>query len=202
MNQTETLDLERETIVPFIEDIFERRGGERYLGEAVTLAEHMLQGATIAERNGDPEEVIAAALLHDIGHIVSHSCAFSMSDTQDRFHEEAGARLLEPFFPEVVVDCCRFHVAAKRYLCATEPGYFGTLSEASVHSLKLQGGPMSVEEAAEFETQPHFREIVAVRFLDDAGKRPGMATPGFAHFVPMLWRMVDARSGDASVGKD
>ena len=202
MNESGVLGLERATIVPFIEDIFVRRGGERYLGEAVTLAEHMQQGATIAERNGDPDEIVAAALLHDIGHIVGQSGAFSMSDTEDRFHERAGARLLEPFFPEVVVDCCRFHVAAKRYLCAADPGYFDTLSDASVHSLKLQGGPMSADEAAEFETQPHFREIVAVRFLDDAGKRPGMATPGFAHFVPMLRRMVDARSGDANVGKD
>ena len=192
---------DRATIVPFIEDIFVRRGGERYLGEAVTLAEHMLQGATIAERNGEPEEIVAAALLHDIGHIVGQSGAFSMSDTEDRFHEKAGARLLEPFFPSVVVDCCRFHVAAKRYLCATDPDYFDTLSEASVHSLKLQGGPMNAEEAAEFETQPHFREIVAVRFLDDAGKQPGMATPAFDHFAPMLRRMVDARHGDASGGK-
>ena len=182
--------LDRGTIVPFIQDIFVRRGGERYLGEAVTLAEHMLQGATIAERNGDPDDIVAAALLHDIGHVVGGSGSFSMSDTEDRFHERAGARLLEPFFPRVVVDCCRFHVAAKRYLCATDPGYLGTLSAASVHSLALQGGPMSAAEAAEFETQPHFREIVAVRFLDDAGKQVGMATPGFAHFAPMLQRMV------------
>ena len=60
----------------FIQDIFERRGGERYLGEAVTLAEHMLQGATIAERKGDPDEIVAAALLHDIGHIVGGAGSF------------------------------------------------------------------------------------------------------------------------------
>ena len=136
----------------------------------------MLQGATIAERKGDPEQIVAAALLHDIGHIVGGSGSFSMDDTEDRFHERAGARLLEPFFPRVVVDCCRFHVAAKRYLCASDPGYFDTLSAASVHSLTLQGGHMNAEEAAQFETQPNLHEIIAVRYLDDAGKRVGMAT--------------------------
>ena len=115
-----------------------------------------------------------------------------MNDTKDRFHEEAGARLLEPFLPGVVVDCVRFHVAAKRYLCATDAGYFATLSPASVHSLKLQGGPMNPEEVAEFETRPNRRAIIAVRYLDDAGKKVGRPTPGFAHFAPMLRRMVAA----------
>lgn len=202
MSETGVPGLNSGTIVAFIQDIFVRRGGERYLGEAVTLAQHMLQGATIAERNGDPEEIVAAALLHDIGHIVGSSGSFSMSDTEDRFHERAGARLLEPFFPRVVVDCCRFHVAAKRYLCATDPRYFDTLSAASVHSLTLQGGPMSAAEADEFETQPNFHQIIAVRYLDDAGKQVGMPTPEFAHFVPMLQRMVGALPEDATAGKD
>ncbi len=201
MNETGLPGLDRGTIVAFIGDVFARRGGERYLGEAVTLAQHMLQGATVAERNGDPEEIVAAALLHDIGHVVGDAGSFSMSDTEDRFHEKAGARFLKPFFPAVVVDCCRYHVAAKRYLCATDPGYFDRLSAASVHSLKLQGGPMSAQEAAEFEAQPNFREIVTVRRLDDAGKRVGMTTPAFGHFAPILQRLADAQSEDATAGK-
>ena len=196
MTEIRVPELERGTVVPFIAALFANRGREHYLGEAVTIAEHMLQGATIAERNGDPEEIVAAALLHDIGHLSGESGSFSMSDAEDRFHEVAGARLLQPFFPRVVVDCCRFHVAAKRYLCATDPGYIDTLSAASVHSLKLQRGPMNAKEAAELETQPNFREIVSVRYLDDAGKQAGMATPGFAHFAPMLQRMVDAQASD------
>ena len=143
--------LTQANIVDFLADIFERRGGEEYLGEPVTMAEHMLQGATFAEEAGHREEIIVAALLHDIGHFTSEFGTFSMQDTKDRHHEEAGAEVLEAFFPTLITDCVRYHVAAKRYLCATRPEYFARLSEASVHSLNLQGGPMSDAEVAEFE---------------------------------------------------
>ena len=183
--------LTRETIVAFLGDIFARRGGEEYLGEPVTMAEHMLQAATFAERQGMAEEIVVAALLHDIGHFTSEFGTFSMEDTEDRHHEEAGAEVLAAFFPEVVTDCVRHHVAAKRYLCATRPEYFGKLSEASIHSLKLQGGPMSPEEVSEFEKNPNLSQIVAVRYLDEMGKEAGMETPGFEHFAPMVQRVVD-----------
>ncbi len=115
--------LDRNNIVAFIGDIFDRRGGEEYLGEPVTMAEHMLQGATIAEQNGMPEEIIVGALLHDIGHFTSEFGTYHPDDTEDRHHEDAGADVLEQFFPTVITDCCRYHVAAKRYLCATKPEY-------------------------------------------------------------------------------
>jgi phosphonate degradation associated HDIG domain protein len=185
-----------ETIVEFLGDIFERRGAEEYLGEPVTIAEHMLQAAHLAERQGEEEIIVVAALLHDIGHFTSEFGTFSMEDTHDRHHDEAGAQVLERFFPPLVVDCVRHHVAAKRHICATDPNYFAQLSAASIHSLKLQGGPMSAAEVVEFEKSPHFREIVRVRRLDDAGKIAGMATPGFGHYAPMLQRIVDAHCGD------
>lgn len=184
-------DLTPQTIVPFLADIFARRGGEEYLGEPVTMAEHMLQGATLAERAGAPEQIIVAALLHDIGHFTSEFGTYSPDDTHDRHHEEAGAEVLEAFFPTIVTDCVRYHVAAKRYLCATKPEYLKRLSDASVHTLMLQGGPMNAEEVAEFETNPNVKEIVQVRYLDDAGKHADMETPGFAHFAPMVQRVVD-----------
>ncbi len=190
--------LTQANIVDFLADIFERRGGEEYLGEPVTMAEHMLQGATFAEEAGHREEIIVAALLHDIGHFTSEFGTFSMQDTKDRHHEEAGAEVLEAFFPTLITDCVRYHVAAKRYLCATRPEYFARLSEASVHSLNLQGGPMSDAEVAEFERYPNRADIVTVRYLDDAGKRPDMQTPGFAHFAPMVQRIVDAHCGAGS----
>jgi phosphonate degradation associated HDIG domain protein len=192
MNAPGKDDLSPETIVAFLADIFERRGGEEYLGEPVTMAEHMLQGACLAERQGEDEEIVVAALLHDIGHFTSEFGTFSMDDTHDKYHEEAGARVLERFFPGIVVDCVRYHVAAKRYICATDPRYLEQLSAASLHSLKLQGGPMSADEVAAFEKRPNAGEIVKVRRLDDAGKVAGMVTPGFAHYAPMVQRVVDA----------
>ncbi|MBY6055293.1 HD domain-containing protein [Leisingera daeponensis] len=191
MSKPDFSKLTQDNIVAFIGDIFDRRGDEEYLGEPVTMTEHMLQGATIAEANGQPEEIIVGALLHDIGHFTSEFGTFSMDDTEDRFHEEAGAEVLEQFFPSVITDCVRYHVAAKRYLCATRPEYFNRLSEASIHSLNLQGGPMNAEEVAEMEKNPNLKQIIAVRYLDEAGKRADMETPDYWHFAPMVQRMVD-----------
>ncbi|MGC3936814.1 (R)-1-hydroxy-2-trimethylaminoethylphosphonate oxygenase [Roseobacter sp. EG26] len=195
MSKHPVTNLTPANIVAFLEDIFERRGGEEYLGEPVTMAEHMLQGATLAERSGQDEIIIVAALLHDIGHFTSEFGTFSMEDTEDRHHEDAGADVLQAFFPTLVTDCVRFHVAAKRYLCATRSEYFARLSAASVHSLNLQGGPMSAQEVSAFETNPNLREIIAVRYLDDAGKHADMETPAFAHFAPMVQRVVDQHCG-------
>jgi len=89
-------------------------------------------------------------------------------------------------------------VAAKRYLCATRPEYFKRLSAASIHSLNLQGGPMNAAEAAAFEQNPNLEKIIAVRYLDEAGKRPDMVTPDYWHFAPMVQRMVDRHCGGAA----
>ena len=186
--------LDRSNIIAFIAGIFERRGAESYLGEAVTMAQHMLQGAVLAERDGAPEELVAAALLHDIGHYTSEFGTLSLGDVRDNYHEAAGAAVLEPFFPTVITECVRLHVPAKRYLCATDAGYYGRLSEASKHTLSLQGGPMSEAEVAAFETNPYYREAVRVRIWDDDGKDPGMATPPFRYYVPLLQRVVDSQS--------
>ena len=184
-------ELTRDTVVAFLGDIFDRRGGEEYLGEPVTMAQHMLQGATFAEQQGLGEDIIVAALLHDIGHFTSEFGTYRTDDTQDRHHEEAGAQVLAAFFPTLVTDCVRHHVAAKRYLCATRPSYFDRLSAASVHTLNLQGGPMSADEVVAFETNPNLAEIIQVRYLDEAGKVADMITPDYAHFAPMVQRVVD-----------
>ncbi len=184
-----------DNIVAFLAEVFERRGAEEYLGEPVTIAEHMLQGAHAAERNGEDETIIVAALLHDIGHFTSEFGTFSMEDTEDRHHEDAGAEILERFFPTIITDCVRHHVAAKRYLCAKSPDYFEKLSAASVHSLNLQGGPMNAVEMQAFEANPNLDAIVKVRHLDDGGKIAGSNTPPFAHFAPMVQRVVNAHCG-------
>lgn len=187
-------DLNATNIVDFIGSIFEKRGDEEYLGEPVTMGQHMLQGATMAEKSREPDEIIIGTLLHDIGHFTSEFGTFSMEDTEDRYHEDAGAAVLEQFFPKIITDCCRHHVAAKRYLCATDPEYFQKLSTASVHSLNLQGGPMSEAELKDFEKNPNLKKILKVRLYDDAGKIPDMITPSFWHFAPLVQKMVDSHS--------
>ena len=187
-------DLNATNIVDFIGSIFEKRGDEEYLGEPVTMGQHMLQGATMAEKSRESDEIIIGTLLHDIGHFTSEFGTFSMEDTEDRYHEDAGAAVLEQFFPKVITDCCRHHVAAKRYLCATDPEYFQKLSTASIHSLNLQGGPMSEAELKDFEKNPNLKKILKVRLYDDAGKIPDMITPSFWHFAPLVQKMVDSHS--------
>ncbi len=186
------MTLDRSTIVAFIADIFRRRGADSYLGEPVTMSQHMLQAAVLAECENAADELVAAALLHDIGHYTSEFGPMSLGDTADNFHDEAGAKVLAPFFPQVVTDCVLLHVAAKRYLVATDPTYNGKLSEASKHTLTLQGGPMSADEVAEFRRNPHHEAAVKVRRWDEGGKDPAMATPSFAHYVPLLQRVVDS----------
>ncbi|MBZ9867377.1 HD domain-containing protein [Mesorhizobium sp. CA15] len=183
-------ELNAGNIVEFIADIFERRGAESYLGEPVTMSEHMLQGAWLAEQDGAPEELVAAALLHDIGHYTSEFGTYSPDDVEDKHHDEAGGEVLAPFFPPVIVECVRLHVSAKRYLCATDPTYFSKLSPASVHTLSLQGGPMSAEEVAEFRSNPFHDEAVRVRIWDEGGKIADMKTRAFRDYVPLLERVV------------
>ncbi|GLQ06743.1 HD domain-containing protein [Sneathiella chinensis] len=184
--------LNAETIVPFIGDIFKRRGADSYLGEQVTMSEHMLQAAQLAEKLGASDEAIAAALLHDIGHYTSEFPADAIAAGQDNFHEQAGADLLAAFFPAAVTDCIRHHVAAKRYLCAVNPDYFNQLSEASVQTLRLQGGPMSEDEAAAFAKLPNLDLILQVRYWDDAAKMKNKKTPDFDYYAPVLQRLVEA----------
>lgn len=183
--------LSSQNIVAFLGEIFERRGDEEYLGEPVTMAEHMLQSAWFAEQAGEPDIVVIAALLHDIGHFTSEFGMFSMEDTEDRFHEEAGAEILSEFFPDLVTDCVRHHVAAKRYLCATDAEYFGKLSDASIHSLNLQGGPMNSRETEEFEALENHDCVVRVRRYDDAGKIADLSTRTYQDYAPMIQAIVD-----------
>ncbi len=175
-------------VVDLIIDIFKRRGAESYLGEAVTMSQHMLQAATLAESAGADDALVVGALLHDIGHFADEFSAYSPEDVIDKRHEVVGANLLGTSFVPRVVQGIRLHVAAKRYLCATEDSYFSTLSAASVHTLSLQGGPMSPDEIAEFETLIGSRDAVQIRRWDEAAKATDVATPGLEHFLPAIRR--------------
>jgi gamma-butyrobetaine dioxygenase len=166
--------------------IFIERGSQAYLGERVSIAEHMLQTAHAAENEGAPSELVVAALLHDVGHLVHEMAADSADFGIDTVHEESGARWLSRAFGPNVVEPVRLHVAAKRYLCATTPAYTEMLSPASVHSLMLQGGPLSTADAEAFAALPHAADAVRVRRWDDVGKVPGQVTPPFDHYRPLL----------------
>lgn len=181
-----------DTVVNQMAQLFADQGAKAYLGESVTMAEHMLQGAWLAEQQGESDEIVIAALLHDIGHFAGDRGVFSLQDTEDRCHEATGSALVARHLPSVVVDSIREHVAAKRYLCATQPEYAARLSKASQHSLRLQGGPMSAAEVEDFARHPHLGAILKVRHFDDAGKEPGQWTPSFDHFAPRLRRLVEA----------
>jgi len=174
-----------------IEAAFRARGAEAYLGERVSMSEHMLQAAATAQQWGAPDSVVVAALLHDIGHLVNDDLTGAQADPTvleqvDRVHESVGAEWLAQGFGPEVTEPVRLHVAAKRYLCATEPEYLAALSAASVHTLGLQGGPMSATEAEAFSALPFAEHAVLLRRCDDAGKRVGDATPTLEHFLPLV----------------
>ena len=164
------------------------RLGHRQYGERVSQSQHALQCAALAAADAAPDSLIVAALLHDYGHL-----AEAVEDTErpvaDARHEMAGAALLGELFGPAVTRPIALHVAAKRYLCAVEPGYLQALSPASAHSLELQGGPFTADQAAAFERLEGFRDAVRLRRYDDLGKAPDAATPGFAAYVPMLRRL-------------
>lgn len=169
-----------------IDRLFDERGGGEYHGEAVTQLEHALQSAALAEQDGQPPEIIAAALLHDIGHLLhGHGEDYLEHGLNDK-HEELGSRFLSRAFGPAVIEPILLHVPAKRYLCAVRSGYFHTLSPASVRSLGLQGGPMNASEVKEFESHPHFGAAAKVREYDDRAKVVDLATPPFAHFRKYL----------------
>jgi gamma-butyrobetaine dioxygenase len=165
--------------------IFAQRGAQLYFGESVSLAEHCLQAAHFASREAPPA-LVAAALLHDIGHLIGAVPEdFADWSTDDR-HEERGSRWLALRFGREVSEPVRLHVPAKRYLCATDPGYFAKLSDASVRTLQLQGGPMSPAEVAAFEAEAYFRDAVRVRRWDDQGKVAGLAVAPLAAHLALV----------------
>ena len=192
MKSPDQTDLTPDNIVAFLGNIFIRHGAISYLGEQVTTSEHMLQGALLAEEANAPDALIAGILLHDIGHYIHEFSHAAFVQGIDDYHDKVGAALLAPFFPTMVTACVGCHVAAKRYLCATESDYFDRLSPASVHTLRLQGGPMSESETAKFANNPELEFLLQVRIWDEEAKAPGKKTRSFAYYAPLLESLVDA----------
>ncbi len=183
-------------IVEEILDLFAKKGAAAYHGEDVSQEEHALQAAALAEREGSPDALVVAALLHDVGHLLDGQDEDLAVRGVDGRHEEAGGSWLSRHFGPEVTEPIRLHVAAKRYLCAVDPSYLGGLSPASRLSLKVQGGPMSTVEIAEFEGNAYYRDAVRLRHWDDTAKVPGLPVPGPSHYRERLEaaaRRIDAR---------
>lgn len=159
-----------------------------YLGEAVTQTRHALQAAWLAREAGEPDEVVIAALLHDVGHLLHPEEDGAAERGVDTRHENLGAEYLLARFGETVAQAARLHVEAKRCLCAIEPGYADSLSPASQRSLHLQGGPMTEEEAAEFLRRPFADVALRVRRYDDLAKDPEATVPGWEAYLAALER--------------
>jgi phosphonate degradation associated HDIG domain protein len=162
------------SVVDFIFDLFARQGATEYMGEAVTMSQHMEQTAACAVTDDAADELVIAALLHDIGHFIGEHPIDALEKGIDNNHEDVGANYLQTHFPATISEPVRLHVAAKRYLCATDPTYLDRLSDASVNSLNVQGGPMSASEIESFEANPHHQSAVKLRLYDDDGKVAGL----------------------------
>ena len=173
-------------VVDEIFRVFREYGSGAYLGEPVSMTEHMLQSAYAAEQDGAPQRLVAAALLHDYGHFIHEHDEDAAEHGIDTRHEDVAHAFLSEHFGPEIAEPIRLHVAAKRYLCATDPSYLGELSPASIHSLELQGGPYSAAEVAAFEASPHAADAVRLRRYDDAGKVAGLETPDLEHYRPVL----------------
>ncbi|HEV2611377.1 MAG TPA: HD domain-containing protein [Noviherbaspirillum sp.] len=166
--------------IEWIEDWLRHRGAGMYGGEAVTQLEHALQCASLASADGAASELVTAALLHDICHLADDL------DDRDHPHGPTGAAMLKELFPPAVTEPVRMHVDAKRYLCAIEPLYWSSLSDASKRSLMWQGGPFTPDEAAAFIAQPHAEDAVCLRRWDDEAKVPGAVTAPLDEFITIM----------------
>ena len=175
-----------DTVVDFIMGLFHHMGDQEYLGEAISQNDHGIQCAVLADQLEGRDSLTAAALLHDIGHFLHAFPQDCAEDGIDSVHEDLGSAFLARFFPASVSEPVRLHVNAKRYLCGAEPAYFDTLSEASVRSLMLQGGPFEGDDLDAFIQQPHAKDAVILRRCDDGAKIEGLDVPTIESYRAML----------------
>ncbi len=165
-----------------IQRLFELKGALAY-GESVNQIEHALQCGALAEAAQAAPALVVAAVLHDIGHMLHRDAAGAVHRGDDDRHERLGAKYLQRHFGAAVAEPVRWHVEAKRYLCAQESGYWAGLSPLSRRTLEIQGGPFTPDEAAQFRQLPHAEDAIRVRRWDDIAKTPGVVTPPLEHFL-------------------
>ncbi|KVD54031.1 phosphohydrolase [Burkholderia ubonensis] len=173
-----------------IRSLYREHGHVAYSGELVTQFEHALQSGLLAEEAGGDDALVAAAFLHDLGHLLNRQGATPSARGIDDLHQYYVLPFLRPLLPDAVLEPIRLHVDAKRCLCRTDAGYFESLSPDSVRSLALQGGVFSEEEAAAFLRRPFAEDALRLRRWDDMAKVEGRATPDLDHYMEIVARQV------------
>jgi gamma-butyrobetaine dioxygenase len=167
--------------------LYARWGSDHY-DEDVSQVDHALQTAAQAVAAGATDELVAAALLHDVGHLLDLEAGRGDTDA-DLHHEATGAAYLAATFPPAVTAPIALHVRAKRYRCAVDPAYHDALSEGSKRSLERQGGAMDGAEVAAFEAHPGHTDAVALRAWDDRGKVEGLTVVALQEYRTLLQRV-------------
>ena len=156
-----------------------------YIGEKVTISEHMIQSAMIAENAKSPNNLICSCLLHDYGHFILEDPDELVRKKIDGKHEDIGYKYLKKFFKKEVVEPIKYHVMAKRYL-SREKKYFNLLSDASKISLKLQGGTLNKKESKEFEKKDFFKNSIKLRKFDEVAKRKDIKIKSIIEYKDLL----------------
>lgn len=162
-------------------------------GGLLTPAAHMLQAAALATGAGAGPAMVAATLLHDVGRLTGTARGRTAARRSGYLHCDTGADWLARWFGEEVTGPVRLHVAAKRYLCAAEPGYIGALSGPAALALPAQGGPMTPREMAAFEAHPHAYAALRLRRWDDEAQDPAITAQAFGYYQPLLRRLIQTR---------
>lgn len=181
-------ELEAEKVIEMIFQLFKENGADEYIGEPVSKYEHMVQSAMMAEDLGYADELIIAALMHDIGHLCAELTEENnMNGFGIKDHDILGAKLLRELgFSNLVIAAVENHVLAKRYLCTKFSDYFEKLSLASIETLKLQGGTMNEDEVALFEAHQYFEEIIKIRKIDELAKDEFMQITSVEKYKPLF----------------
>ena len=156
-----------------------------YIGEKVTMSEHMIQTAMLAGKNNCSSNLVCSSLLHDYGHFIIENPNLLVNKEEDGKHEELGYKFLKKYFVKDVVGPIKYHVKAKKYL-AREKNYYKKLSKASKISLKLQGGIMNNNEAKEFENSEFFKDSIKLRKFDEIAKIAGLDIKSINEYKNLL----------------
>jgi len=173
-----------------IRGLYREHGDVAYSGEPVTQLEHALQSGLLAEAAGADDALIAAAFLHDLGHLLNRQGDTPSARGIDDLHQYYVLPFLRPILPDAVLEPVRLHVDAKRCLCRTDRGYHDSLTPDSVRSLALQGGIFGEAEAQAFLLRPYAEDALCLRRWDDAAKVKGKVTPDLDHYIGIVGRVM------------